>query len=238
MAFHGYIDRAKEQASSSGSGDFTMPGTPVSADFQAFVTKMTANGDTTGYCAVDGNDWEAGILTRVSSTVFSRTVLDNSAGGTSAVNFTNAPAVFSTVPGRMLAPLRGAAFRAYQSSNQTPGAATPTKVLLQTEEFDTNGCFASSTFTADKAGLYQFNGVILFTTAAGGTSYLMLYKNGSEYARGPQSDANSYGHTVSGLVNLAASDTVDLYVTTTNSRTTTAGSAYTWMSGHMVRAAG
>ena len=55
----------------------------------------------------------------------------------------------------------GPAFSAYQSTQQTGiSSATFTKVNFQTEEFDTNSNFASSTFTPTIAGYYQINSVI------------------------------------------------------------------------------
>jgi hypothetical protein len=53
------------------------------------------------------------------------------------------------------------AFSAYQSSGQTLSSATATKLNFQTEEFDTNNNFDSTTnmrFTPTVAGYYQVNG--------------------------------------------------------------------------------
>jgi len=48
------------------------------------------------------------------------------------------------------------AFAAVADGSQTI-PATPTKILFQTERFDTDNCFASSRFTPTVAGYYQLN---------------------------------------------------------------------------------
>lgn len=57
----------------------------------------------------------------------------------------------------------GPAFSAYQSTQQTGiSVGVFTKVNLQTEEFDTNSCFdtSTSTFTPNVAGYYQVSGTV------------------------------------------------------------------------------
>ena len=51
----------------------------------------------------------------------------------------------------------GPAFSAYQSTLQSFSSNTVTKVLFQTEEYDTNSNFASSRFTPTVAGYYQLS---------------------------------------------------------------------------------
>ena len=76
----------------------------------------------------------------------------------------------------------GPAFSAYPSSNQTLSSATTTKILYQTEEFDTNSNFASSKFTPTVAGYYQVSAAFeINTTLCNGS--ISLYKNGSIYKR-------------------------------------------------------
>ena len=61
-------------------------------------------------------------------------------------------------------------FSAYQSITQTLSNATLTKIQLQTEEFDTNSNFDSTTnyrFTPTVAGYYQVNGVVNIQGTAG-----------------------------------------------------------------------
>lgn len=72
----------------------------------------------------------------------------------------------------------GPCFSAYQSTAQSLSANTATKLLFQTEEYDTANCFASSRFTPNVPGLYGVNAV---AHAASSASYLIIsiYKNGS-----------------------------------------------------------
>ena len=72
----------------------------------------------------------------------------------------------------------GPAFSAYKSADQTGiTTSTFTKVTYDTEEFDTDSDFASSTFTPSKAGKYQCSVTAL--TYDGANVTLAWYKNGS-----------------------------------------------------------
>jgi hypothetical protein len=115
-------------------------------------------------------------------------------GGTTAltissaqvVNFANAPALPSgSITQASLATGvagTGPAFSAYSASTQTVSASTWTKVVLGTEEFDTNNNFASSTFTPTVAGYYQVSGCIQFnSTVSVSRGFVAIYKNGSAF---------------------------------------------------------
>jgi hypothetical protein len=75
----------------------------------------------------------------------------------------------------------GPTFGVYRATNQSITGSTYTKVQLNTEEWDSDNCFDSSTnyrFTPNKAGYYQIN----FTCADSGSDfYGRLYKNGSNF---------------------------------------------------------
>ena len=77
----------------------------------------------------------------------------------------------------------GPAFSAYKNSaSQSVTSSTFTKITFDTELFDTNNNFASSTFTPTVAGYYQINAGM--STSGSGTLsrvILMAYKNGSAY---------------------------------------------------------
>ena len=70
------------------------------------------------------------------------------------------------------------AFSATMSSNQTVTTSTYTKVVFNTEEFDTNSNFASSTFTPTVAGYYQVIACIYPATAVTAIN-CAIFKNGS-----------------------------------------------------------
>ena len=71
------------------------------------------------------------------------------------------------------------AFSAYASAAQTVTSNTDTKVVFDTETFDTNSNFSSSRFTPTVAGYYQLNTVIRFNGTASSAYSMYFYKNGT-----------------------------------------------------------
>lgn len=136
----------------------------------------------------------------------------------------------------------GPAFSAYQSSAQTISNVTFTKLLFQTEEFDTNNCFASSTFTPNVAGYYQISGG-LFSGATGFLTILELRKNGAAYKRisGSPNPANSVFDQGSAVVYLnGTTDYAELFFYQNSGGNLTIPFALAdlvYMQGFMVRAA-
>lgn len=81
----------------------------------------------------------------------------------------------------------GPAFSAYVGSNQTISSATSTKLQLNTEEFDTNNNFDSTTnyrFTPTVAGYYQFSGQVAYLSTTSSELEILLFQNGSSVKRG------------------------------------------------------
>lgn len=132
-------------------------------------------------------------------------------------------------------------FRAYPSSGTTIADGANTKILFQTEDYDYNNNFASSTYTAPVAGVYHFNGRVGFATtiASGVLAYLVLYVNGAETIYG---NALSTAYTtasafvISGDIKLNANDTVELwmYQDSGGTEATQASSVAVWFAGHLV----
>lgn len=132
------------------------------------------------------------------------------------------------------------AFVAYQSSAQTPTAAAITKVNLQSEEYDLDNWFDSTTnyrYTPQQAGFYFFNAAVNTITSGTGQSYLLcwLYKNGVRAKAGSASyvSANSFGLSAGGgwfIYANGSSDYFELYVQAAGTALTT-GSDYTFLSG-------
>lgn len=92
-------DRVKETSTTSGTGTLTLAG--ASTGYQSFA--VIGNGNTTYYSIVDNvaGTWEVGIGTYTSSgtTLARTTVLANSSGTTSPINFAaNTKDVFATYP--------------------------------------------------------------------------------------------------------------------------------------------
>jgi hypothetical protein len=132
----------------------------------------------------------------------------------------------------------GPAFRAYSAGGQTISAATTTKVLFNTETFDTNNNFSSSRFTPTVAGYYQVNAVVSFTTGAG---QAVIYKNGSTYQTGIEVTYNASlgGHIpISDIVFCNGStDYIEIYIYLTTGTTIGSGESNTSFSAAMVRSA-
>jgi hypothetical protein len=102
------------------------------------------------------------------------------------------------------------------TSTLTNGVATK---LLWTEEVDTNGVFASSTFTAPSDGIYSVNASCLIgpaTEFSGGEYFdLIIYVNGTPARYNRVTPDNTTSHYVqndiSSFLSLSAGDTVDIY---------------------------
>ena len=110
------------------------------------------------------------------------------------------------------------------------------KILLQTEEWDTNSNFASSRFTPTIAGYYQVNGGINFNVNPGTFGIASVWKNGAEAARGTQ--GSNTGTTVSSIIYCnGTTDYLELYGYSSNANTSNAGIAYTFFNGAMIRSA-
>ena len=71
------------------------------------------------------------------------------------------------------------AFSAYASALQSVTTGVDTKVVFDTEQFDTNNNFASNRFTPTVAGYYQFNTTIRLSGTAPSQYIVYWYKNGS-----------------------------------------------------------
>jgi hypothetical protein len=133
------------------------------------------------------------------------------------------------------------AFSAFQSTLQSVPNATFTKVLFQTEVWDTNNNFASSTFTPTVAGYYQINGAVQFDIVIAGIQVLAIYKNNSVFVRGSLLNTNaSYGSTVNGIV--YANGTTDYfelfaYQGSGGARNTDATAATVWFQAALIRGA-
>jgi hypothetical protein len=107
---------------------------------------------------------------------------------------------------------------AYLSANQTIAENTATKIHYNTEVFDGNNEYDSTTnyrFTAANAGYYLVLANVLYSSfAADVVAQGMIYKNGSSILQNTsQSGANGgdLGISLSAVVYLAANDYIEIY---------------------------
>ena len=138
--------------------------------------------------------------------------------------------------------VNGPAFSAYQSSAQTPSANTFTKILFQTEEFDTNNNFDSTTnyrFTPTVAGYYQLTSLV--NIGANYSGAIAIYKNGSNYKQGisfASAGTTFQSWLATSLVYFNGStDYAEIYLYITSSQATVATSYQTWFNGFLARSA-
>jgi hypothetical protein len=136
----------------------------------------------------------------------------------------------------------GSAFSAYAGASTTLTNNADTKVLFDTEEFDTNSNFASSRFTPTVAGYYQINGAVrIQAVASGNTIYISIYKNGAAYKLGnlviQPNTADPILLVTSVVYMNGSTDYVEIYAFQNfgSTRTTQASSGTTYFNGAMVR---
>jgi hypothetical protein len=136
----------------------------------------------------------------------------------------------------------GPAFSAWKSTNQTPSSGSFTKVTFDTEIFDTNSNFASSTFTPSVAGYYQINSCVDCGSASITRALIAIYKNGSSYQySGPYVIASSteFGPTISSVVYCnGTTDYIDIYARIDGGTVVFySGQQNTWFNAALIRAA-
>ena len=142
--------------------------------------------------------------------------------------------------------VNGPAFRAYPSTSQTITSGSLQKVNFGGETFDTNNNFASSRFTPTVEGYYQLNSSIRVDgSSSTGECMIVLYKNGSEYARGWNSQgtqiaADFWSMNVSDIAYAnGSSDYFEVYIQqgSGSDRTILGYSNISYFSGCMIRGA-
>jgi hypothetical protein len=138
----------------------------------------------------------------------------------------------------------GPAFSAYNNASQTATNNTDTRVLFQSELYDTAGCFSSSRFTPNVAGYYQLNSAVkMQNPGAAGTAVIYITKNGVE--QGETQIPVTSGYNVSPGISMlvyanGSTDYFDVYflqVTGSSQTIVSNGILATWFQGSLVRAA-
>jgi hypothetical protein len=111
------------------------------------------------------------------------------------------------------------AFRAYASSDQAPTATVITKAQLNTENYDTDSAYDTSTyrFTPQVSGKYAFYFLATdnYTTSAASDVIAYIYKNGSSIAKYTNSakGGNYGGNFLSTVVDMnGSSDYVEFFL--------------------------
>jgi hypothetical protein len=142
--------------------------------------------------------------------------------------------------------LNGPAFSAYGSVVTSLPNGISTKIVLDSEEFDTDSVFDSTNyrFAPPIPGYYQFNAHVSVVTYANSTNtsqIITIYKNGSEYKRGVRTPVNTQGvgTQISTMIFMdGIVDYIELYVLQGSGATvsTEVGSSYgPWLQGNFVK---
>jgi microcystin-dependent protein len=107
-------------------------------------------------------------------------------------------------------------FSAYKTVAQNTTAGASVKVTFNTKNFDTGNNYDHVTnhrFTAPVAGYYYFNAAVLLTAATTTRLLLSIYKNGTEYRRGTDTQGTAaFAVDVNALMYLIAGDYLEIYI--------------------------
>ena len=148
------------------------------------------------------------------------------------------------IDGSALTGISGPSFSAYSTTATNIPNAAYTKMIMNSEDWDTDSCFDTSTyrFTPNKAGYYQIMGSAGFAFSSKTMNgWIVVYKNGGTWKKGNRIFTNStMPHcVVSTLVYLnGTTDYVELYFYQNSGSTTTTsatGSAENWFQGIWIR---
>lgn len=111
-------------------------------------------------------------------------------------------------------------FSVYRTTAQNTSAGSEIKINFDGENFDTNSNFDTTTnyrYTVPVSGFYQINGYVNVSANPGTFLIASLYKNGTILGRGTQINATAaVGSTYSDLIQLSASDYIELFVFASN----------------------
>jgi len=183
------------------------------------------------------------VGTTDTQTLTNKTLTTPNLGTPSSLVLTNATGLPQAGLGTNVAG-NGPAFSAYATATQSISNSTATKVVYDTEDFDTNTNFASNRFTPTVAGYYQINVGLFCAGSATGGNILSLYKSGSEYVqltRTLLSNAFNVFSTGSCLVYCnGSSDFLEIFTTQNSGGTLSMGNgakAGCWFNGALVRSA-
>lgn len=204
--------------------------------------KEFATGDV--LTAADANGYLASQVVMVFASAAARTsaIASPQEGMISYLKDTNSTEYYSgsawvAIGGSSAATFKGAS--AYRSSVQSISNNTSTAMLLDSENFDTDGFHSTSTnisrFTipAGLGGKYEANASMAFSANGTGKRIINISVNGSVIAWSNQVPGNSsvlVGPTISRVLNLSAGDYVEFFVLQDSggSLNTNSGSSDQW----------
>jgi hypothetical protein len=242
------LDTANSIASGSITSDMIADGTVIAADVAdgSITTAKIADGNVTVDKIASGSITTAKIADGNVTSAKIDTVANTQVTGTMTTAQVADEAITQAKIASGVAGT-GPAFSAYAGSgNVSISTNTWTKVALNSEEFDTNNDFDSTTnyrFTPTIAGYYQINGLIGTENSGATTRTLaMIRKNGGEFKFGDDLSGNTHTGSnvgVNALIYMNGStDYLELWIYMTGTSTHYNGTLQrTYFQGYLVRAA-
>lgn len=135
--------------------------------------------------------------------------------GTNDASFNDGTGIFGLYKDLLATDSNPYKFSAYKSSGtQTINAGATDKVTFDAEEYDTNGNFATSTYTVPVTGFYLLIAGLGNNAVASATRLVpIIYVNGSPVRRGNDRDINAAAGQVQNVTmqSLTAGNTVEVY---------------------------
>jgi hypothetical protein len=138
----------------------------------------------------------------------------------------------------------GPAFSAKKTSAQTFSTNAYSKVIFNSEDFDTANCYdtTAARFTPTVAGYYQINATVLSASGASAVGLVSIFRNGTEFKRGLQlnlaAGSLAFGLGVSGLVYCnGTTDFVEINVFFSGAGVTADTGGVTYFDGFLARMA-
>ena len=201
------------------------------------MASVIVAGDVSGTCTLQAPS-------AAGSTVLTLPVIatDTLAGIAATQTLTNKTLTSPTITGATItvAATAAPAFSAYKATGQTISNSVYTKMIMDTEEFDTNSNFDSTTnyrFTPTVAGYYQAT-VQLTPTTATTVAKVSIYKNGVA-TKENITFAGNVGTGVSNIISMNGStDYLEFYGYFTGTTPGTVGGAnWTYFQAAMIRSA-
>jgi hypothetical protein len=131
----------------------------------------------------------------------------------------------------------GPAFSAYKSTNQSVVSGYQ-KLVFDTEEFDTNSCFASNRFTPNVAGYYMITAAATYDSSYEDYPTISIYKNGSIFKEVYSSYYYGQGLIISSLISMnGTTDYVEAYWYSPGSNTLRGTQQTQYFQGFLARSA-
>jgi hypothetical protein len=154
------------------------------------------------------------------------------------------PATTGTIALTSQLPVAGPAFSAYAGTTTTLTSATDTKIIFDTELFDTNSNYASSRFTPTVAGYYQVNACASMNYWNGIIYNVIIYKNGSAYQNGQTAYPQTVGGVRASISSIVycngSTDYIEIYgwqYAQSSNNVVSASQTSTWFNASLIRAA-